>query len=809
MKKRIIPLLVIVVLAMLAAAAFAFALPASERADTLREQLALGERYLTECDFESAVLAYKRVLAVDPHNVDAHLALAEAYEKLGRADLAAEALRHAQTLTGDTRIGEALAHYNAPLADETTAVTEAVTLPAETDPPEDTSAARLGITDKALETQIRAALELPEGELTEALLAKKDALTLTGLELPDLTFLTYFSGLRYLYFVDCTLTDLSALAGLPELIWLSLDSTSLDKPASLAKLEKVNRVALIDSPIGDYSVLAGMEKLDTLYLEAMPAADLSALKGCAKLYDLALADCKIGSLAPLGEMPALTSLYIKKQSELADPAAIAGLDGLKLLSLEELPWRDISFVGGMTNLRSLYVDNLPVSDFAFLSKLTRLQDLILRETLLTDLSGLASTHMLNSLIIRHARLTDLSPLASHSGLVNLHLEACHITDLTGIGRLAQVSSLNLADNPITSLEPLSGVPAGAWIGLAGVPAIMDWSPVAHVKNVPMRPDPLPTYDLSGTTEFDIILAHMLGIDAAEVPAYKKKITAIAVSGTGYSFTLADSGQPVIRREAADKNRIDLDLRAFCTWAQQMRLTELHIAGLPLDDITPIAWLHALETLSLTDCGALDLTPLSMLHQLERLDLTGSTLKSTLDPVAHVNSVTPMRVEDAKLDPLFIGDAADPAERIASVRAVRIAGGRIEIRRVGEDTPFSDETGSSRALNMAELAAYLRQFPNLTELVIEHHDVTEADIDALRILGGITRLTMRDCGLTAIPRLEHDMALEYLDLSDNDITVMYGLRDMHELAELNLEGNPAPDIYWATFVKNVHGAPWEE
>ena len=169
----------------------------------------------------------------------------------------------------------------------------------------------------------------------------------------------------------------------------------------------------------------------------------------------------------------------------------------------------------------------------------------------------------------------------------------------------------------------------------------------------------------------------------------------------------------------------------------------------------------------------------------------------------------MRVEDAKLDPLFIGDAADPAERIASVRAVRIAGGKIEIRRIGEDTPFSDETGSSRALNMESFAAYLRQFPNLTELVIEHHDVTEADIDALRVLGGITRLTMRGCGLTAIPRLEHDMALEYLDLSDNDITVMYGLPDMHELAELNLEGNPAPDIFFATFIKNVHGAPWEE
>ena len=61
-------------------------------------------------------------------------------------------------------------------------MTEAVTLPAETDPPEDTSAAMLGITDKALETQIRAALELPEGELSEALLAKKDALTLTGLQ---------------------------------------------------------------------------------------------------------------------------------------------------------------------------------------------------------------------------------------------------------------------------------------------------------------------------------------------------------------------------------------------------------------------------------------------------------------------------------------------------------------------------------------------------------------------------------------------------------------------------------------------------
>ena len=57
MKKRIFLPMIIILLAMLGAAAAAFAIPASERADTLREQLTLGERYLSDGDFESAVRA--------------------------------------------------------------------------------------------------------------------------------------------------------------------------------------------------------------------------------------------------------------------------------------------------------------------------------------------------------------------------------------------------------------------------------------------------------------------------------------------------------------------------------------------------------------------------------------------------------------------------------------------------------------------------------------------------------------------------------------------------------------------------------
>lgn len=50
----------------------------------IRKQLELGEKYLTEMDYENAILAYKEAINIDPKNEEAYIGLYDAY--LGLAD---------------------------------------------------------------------------------------------------------------------------------------------------------------------------------------------------------------------------------------------------------------------------------------------------------------------------------------------------------------------------------------------------------------------------------------------------------------------------------------------------------------------------------------------------------------------------------------------------------------------------------------------------------------------------------------------------------------------------------------------------
>ena len=47
----------------------------------IKKQLELGEKYITEMDYENAVLAYREAIQIDPRNEEAYIGLAEAYEE--------------------------------------------------------------------------------------------------------------------------------------------------------------------------------------------------------------------------------------------------------------------------------------------------------------------------------------------------------------------------------------------------------------------------------------------------------------------------------------------------------------------------------------------------------------------------------------------------------------------------------------------------------------------------------------------------------------------------------------------------------
>jgi tetratricopeptide (TPR) repeat protein len=85
-KKSPLPIIIVAIVVALAVIAgvvifvVAFALGADKR--EIKKQLKLGDKYLSSMDYENAILAYDKVLAIDPNNVDAYIGDAKAYKGL-------------------------------------------------------------------------------------------------------------------------------------------------------------------------------------------------------------------------------------------------------------------------------------------------------------------------------------------------------------------------------------------------------------------------------------------------------------------------------------------------------------------------------------------------------------------------------------------------------------------------------------------------------------------------------------------------------------------------------------------------------
>ncbi len=100
-KKLIIIVSIIAAVALIATVAVIVMLSHRE---TVGDVLDLGDRYMSELDYESAIREYKRAIEIDPRSEDAYLKLAEAYIALGDVDSAIKALEDGYAATNSERI---------------------------------------------------------------------------------------------------------------------------------------------------------------------------------------------------------------------------------------------------------------------------------------------------------------------------------------------------------------------------------------------------------------------------------------------------------------------------------------------------------------------------------------------------------------------------------------------------------------------------------------------------------------------------------------------------------------------------------
>lgn len=79
----------------------------TETAPTWQEQYDLGVRYLSEGNYEEAIIAFTAAIEIDPKRTDAYLGMADAYIAQGNIDAANEVLTNALVTAEDTTVIQA------------------------------------------------------------------------------------------------------------------------------------------------------------------------------------------------------------------------------------------------------------------------------------------------------------------------------------------------------------------------------------------------------------------------------------------------------------------------------------------------------------------------------------------------------------------------------------------------------------------------------------------------------------------------------------------------------------------------------
>ena len=109
-KKWIIPVVAsaITVLVVAAVLIILLSIKSSGEDEKLQEQLDLGDKYLSELDYEQAIVAYEAAIEIDPMSADAYLGLASVYEAQGDYDKAIAVLEEGYLATADEELKKRL-----------------------------------------------------------------------------------------------------------------------------------------------------------------------------------------------------------------------------------------------------------------------------------------------------------------------------------------------------------------------------------------------------------------------------------------------------------------------------------------------------------------------------------------------------------------------------------------------------------------------------------------------------------------------------------------------------------------------------
>ena len=279
------------------------------------------------------------------------------------------------------------------------------------------------------DANLRAVIEDSLSKSSGATITLAEMATLTKLVAPNsnisnLTGLEYATGLTYLdlgielaipIVNSNSISDLSPLAGLTSLTWLSLIKNNITNISPLSSLTSLTTLNLQLNNISSISVLSSLTSLTGLGLSDNNISDISVLSSLTSLTGLGLGDNNISSISSLSNLTSLTRLSLFSNN-ISSISSLSNLTSLTRLSLFSNNISSISSLSNLTSLTELTLSNNDISSISSLSNLTSLTELTLSNNDISSISSLSNLTSLTELLLDNNNISDLSPLVANTGL---------------------------------------------------------------------------------------------------------------------------------------------------------------------------------------------------------------------------------------------------------------------------------------------------------------------------------------------------------------------------------------------------------
>jgi len=476
MRQRVVACVMLCVL-LLAAVSGCGRVPASGPEETL----ALGEKYLTELEYEQAVVAFLQVIEIDPMNIRAYLGGTDAYLHLDRIEEAIQWLAGGIEATESRPLAAVVSGVEKSVIEGYLALADAYEAEgwreralelmqrvySETN--DEMIGRKLGIVaaseivyrenypitwaDAEMERLIRVYLDKPDGVIMYDEVKDIPKIAIWGETIAmegasswasfnDESFWLSDGGEGGKTGKIRTLSDLEHLTSLKDLTvnyQAALDISALADTGRIECLQRLTSLELISDNITDISVVSGLIALQSLGLQYNRITDISPISMLIELTNVRLSDNEqIASATPLKGLRKLSSVGVSHISTI-DLNVLVDMPELLSLNLVGVDNVDYSILPRLDKLTYLEV-SCDDAAFAYVKRIGSLTKLRLHGWGLTNVGGIEELRNLAELDLLAYECRDISPLAGMP-ITELELDIpkdCDLTPLTAMPNLERV-----------------------------------------------------------------------------------------------------------------------------------------------------------------------------------------------------------------------------------------------------------------------------------------------------------------------------------------------------------------------------------